>query len=211
MTATKTEYSVITELQDAHEGIGGSKSNMPFLDWLKETAADDQHTMQDAAKRALDEIPELWVVKIKETEHWNKAFVKENKIKNIYGVYAFNRKKHVHACELTPSYEFNYLEKQVVMVDEDKEMNEDEQEEYERIRDIAEDEVRAASVQDDNVIYHHVRNVEDWIKNPKCKITERCGALPKNNIGLYKVENIDALEDGKDLIEEMYELSSNGL
>lgn len=41
------------EMTDAHEGIGGNKSAMPFEEWLKETAEDDTHTMQDGAQELL--------------------------------------------------------------------------------------------------------------------------------------------------------------
>ena len=37
------------EMHDAHEGIGGAYSAMPFVEWLKQTAGDCQHTMQDGA------------------------------------------------------------------------------------------------------------------------------------------------------------------
>lgn len=42
------------EMHDAHEGIGGAKSAIPFAEWLKETAGDCQHTMQDGAIELLE-------------------------------------------------------------------------------------------------------------------------------------------------------------
>jgi hypothetical protein len=39
-----------TELQDAHEGIGGDASAQPFDEWLVATIEDDSHTMQEAAQ-----------------------------------------------------------------------------------------------------------------------------------------------------------------
>lgn len=42
-----------TELTDAHEGVGGEVSERPFDEWLKETAEDQEHTMQEAAQELL--------------------------------------------------------------------------------------------------------------------------------------------------------------
>ncbi len=54
-------------------------------------------------------LPEMCVVKEDETEYWDKPFRKRHKIKRIFGVYVFNRRKACYLCEMTPSYELRFF------------------------------------------------------------------------------------------------------
>ena len=39
-----------SELRDAYEGSGGKRKKKKFEEWVNDTAEDDRHTLQDAAK-----------------------------------------------------------------------------------------------------------------------------------------------------------------
>jgi len=57
-------------------------------------------------------VPEIVVVRIEETSNWNVDFLRENGIVKMFGVYVYDRRKHVHCCELMPSYELHFVEHQ---------------------------------------------------------------------------------------------------
>lgn len=53
-------------------------------------------------------LPEIWVVKIDEREYWCDPDVLAN-CPRIYGVYVFDRNKHIHICSTEASYELTFL------------------------------------------------------------------------------------------------------
>lgn len=53
-------------------------------------------------------LPELWIVKIDEREHWLDPVVLAA-CPRIYGVYVFDRRRHVHVCSFEPCYELHFL------------------------------------------------------------------------------------------------------
>lgn len=66
--------------------------------------------------------PDWHLVKLDEHQHW-RADIKRM-APEIYGVYAYDKNKHVHVAEITPSYEltfiaFDYTESPEVAEDED--------------------------------------------------------------------------------------------
>jgi antirestriction protein ArdC len=54
-------------------------------------------------------LPEMFCLKEDETAYWDEQFRREHKIKRIFGVYVFNRRKALHVCEVTPSYERQFV------------------------------------------------------------------------------------------------------
>lgn len=54
-------------------------------------------------------MPKFKQVKIDETKHWNKDFLKKNNLKKMLGVYVYNSDEVTHCCELTPSYFLNFV------------------------------------------------------------------------------------------------------
>lgn len=53
-------------------------------------------------------LPELFVVKIDETEHWLDPAVLA-RTKRIFGVYVFDRRQHFHICSFSDSHELYFL------------------------------------------------------------------------------------------------------
>jgi len=94
-------------------------------------------------------LPNPSIVQI--TEDFDKGWLETNKIDRVMGQYAYDAAKHVHCCEVTPSYELTFIRYEPVYV----EGYEPDEETRERI----EDELRGASP-DDGVIYRHVRSID---------------------------------------------------
>lgn len=67
-------------------------------------------------------LPELWLVKIDEREHWLDPDVLAD-CPRIYGVYVFDRKQHFHICSFEPCHELHFLGTQY---DESDELQDDE-------------------------------------------------------------------------------------
>jgi RecJ-like exonuclease len=53
LSATERHYRLRRELEDAHQGEGGRASALPFREWLEAAAADERHTLRDAARELL--------------------------------------------------------------------------------------------------------------------------------------------------------------
>lgn len=112
-------------------------------------------------------VPEIWIVKLPEKQYWCADIA--NKVKRLFGVYAFNRKKHVHLCSFTPCYELNFIETQY----EEVEMTKAESDRLsEEIRETDD------STDEFDVRYMDVSFIESIIAN-KCKD----GFLPENDKG----------------------------
>lgn len=71
-------------------------------------------------------MPNFRVVKINDTQAWNEKFRRNYHIKNIFSVYVFNPNEATHCCELTPSYELNFVHSDVECeIDLDEDMREE--------------------------------------------------------------------------------------
>ena len=51
--------------------------------------------------------PDFRIYKQETTEHWSEDI--RSRAARLFGVYLFDVNRHVHCCELTPSFEMNYL------------------------------------------------------------------------------------------------------
>jgi len=89
-------------------------------------------------------------VKINETQHWNKEFLKRHNLKKMLGVYVFNSNEATHCCELTPSYCLYFIrtEYEFEVYPEDD------------IREDIDLEIIESDNNMDQTIYMHCRNVD---------------------------------------------------
>lgn len=97
--------------------------------------------------------PDICVIALDETGVWElSALPNSEVIDKMAGVYLFDRNRHVHACEITPSYELWPMYDEFVMKP-DHQNHED--------LEALEDEVRSAF--DSTVGYYHVSDIDKWI------------------------------------------------
>ena len=54
-------------------------------------------------------MPKFRILELDETKYWNEVFVKKNKINKLIGLYVYDPNTATHCCELTPSYELNFI------------------------------------------------------------------------------------------------------
>lgn len=109
-------------------------------------------------RRNTDIKPEWHLVKLDERQYWN------DKIKSmtteIFGVYAYDKNKHVHLAEITPSYDltfiaFDYGETPKVADDED-------------LRNELNEMILEGQVEQEPGTYMHVRTLDGLVaKHPK--------------------------------------------
>ena len=134
-------------------------------------------------------LPDMWIVKIDEREHWLDPVVLD-RTNRIFGVYVFDRRKHVHCCSFEATYEFTFLGSQW---EHSREFTDDETEDLdERIREGDRD--------CETVSYWGVHDVDRML-------AETCqeGCLPKGNAGGFKVEVKSVVaDDAIAEIEEVY-------
>lgn len=133
-------------------------------------------------------LPDLWLVKIDETEHWIDPTILD-RAKRIFGVYVFDRRQHVHCCSFEATYELHFLGSQ-----------------YEHARDLtdAEDEelfdaIREGDLQCEDVSYFAVADI-DRMTAEECKE----GFLPEGTSGGLKIDGLAAVVTD-DAIEELRE------
>lgn len=62
----------------------------------------------DPERGRVELLPELFVVKIDETEYWLDPVVMA-RTKRIFGVYVFDRRQHFHICSFSASHELHFL------------------------------------------------------------------------------------------------------
>jgi hypothetical protein len=86
-------------------------------------------------------------------DHWNIPEVID-KIENIETVYLFDKRVHVHCCELTPSYELWPVETRINLKAEHTDNEKLREETDEIARRWADDEIR----------YVHVHTVDGWME-----------------------------------------------
>ncbi len=130
-------------------------------------------------------MPDMCFVKIDETQYWEDDTVKAM-TKRVYGVYVLDRRKHVHCCEITPSYELYRLGSQYDYADPD--ISDDDREKlFEAILE--------GDATDERWSYVHVSDIDKILKN-ECKT----GWLPDegknggNTIDTGMVRTEDAIE-----------------
>lgn len=142
------------------------------------------------------------IVKIDETQYWNlnpdpvKYWLKPSPItdalkaiKRIFGVYVTDLNKQVHCCELTPSYELNFIETQYEL-DLNIELTD---EQLELISDYIMDGDRDT----DLVRYYHCKVLEGAAKIDT-------GCYPDNMLGVIELGAEDDSEDDEQDIIDRY-------
>jgi len=138
-------------------------------------------------------IPELWVVKIDETEYWHDEV--RSLAPRIYGVYVFNRKKHVYACSTEATYELTFLGSQYVTREglDDASLEE------------LDDQIRDGDGQCEDVYYFGVRDIDRMLETV---ISE--GQLPPGQSGGCRITGLQAVTED-DAVEEIREYhNANG-
>lgn len=137
-------------------------------------------------------LPDMWVLKIDETRHWNG--LKDHKIRRVFGVYVLNKRAAHHLCEITPSYELHMFDSQYEQGWLPDDPN------YESLNEAAQEHVRGGDwQQDSDVIYMHAPDVEKMLKT---RIRERMGDLPDGAAGGYKLTGLLSVTE-EDAIEEI--------
>ena len=133
-------------------------------------------------------LPDLWIVKIEDRDEWLDRYILDRTAR-LFSVYVFDRRQHVHICQVTPSYEAYFLGSQY---EASRELTDDEREELE-------EHIRVGDAQTEPVTYFDVADAERWIAKP-C----REGCLPAEKTGGFKVEGIVSVMTA-DAIEETRE------
>jgi hypothetical protein len=140
-------------------------------------------------------LPEMFCLKEDETEYWDEAFRTQHKIKRIFGVYVFNRRKAVYACEMTPSYERRFFGSQ-----------------WEPCDDFEDDDYSSKAEKIDDAIRDGNRGTEEW-SYMHCSDVDRTleteikeGFLPPEGKagGGYKITGLVSVTE-EDAIEEIRE------
>lgn len=69
---------------------------------------EDAKHLRETQRVSLRQVtPAVHIVLIDETENWCDEV--RAKARRLFGVYLFDKRRHVHACEMTPSYELHFL------------------------------------------------------------------------------------------------------
>ena len=134
-------------------------------------------------------LPELWVVKIDEREHWIDPDVLAA-CPRIYGVYVFDRKRHVHICSFQPTYELHHLGSDYTLIDELDDH---------RLSEI-DDKIWEGDCQSEQVTYWGAHDIDRMLET---EIKEGC-LPPKGKHGGYCLRGIIAMTY-EDAIEEARE------
>lgn len=142
----------------------------------------------DPENGRLDLLPELFVVKIDETEYWLDPVVLQ-RTKRICGVYVFDRRQHFHICSFAASHELYFLGSQW---DEIEGLSDEEHEDlWERISE--------GDLQSDLVTYWDKADIDRMLAN-SC----RDGFLPIEGSGGFALTGIKSVTTD-DAIEEARE------
>lgn len=102
--------------------------------------------------------PFIQVIALAE-QGWNIQDEHKQYIDKILTVYYFDQNSHIHLCEMTPSYELNNFEYQVIFTEAGKTLYETNEHLYDEIRDEYEQ-----IYVEERVIYMHVATVNNFIK-----------------------------------------------
>jgi hypothetical protein len=141
-------------------------------------------------------LPDACIVKISERDYWCEEV--QEMTKSIFGVYAFDRRRHFHLCEFCASYELWFIESQY---DDTDEVLEDEDKRDELFQMILEGDGYT-----EPVTYWHVKDIEPMFTRGR-----RChpGWLPKTDEGGgYRLRDFRSVTwDG--VMEEIFESRCN--
>ena len=145
-------------------------------------------------------LPEMFVVKQEETDQYDEAWVKQYHFKRIIAVYVFNRRRVVHVCEVTPSYERQFFGSQC-----EPDLSEDDPN-FEELREVAEEELGSADAGTEQFSYQHCSDVDRILE---MEIKE--GFLPPEGKagGGYRITGLVSVTE-EDAIEEIREGLCNG-
>ncbi len=101
---------------------------------------------------------DAWAIALDETDHYDISEADAPLIKQIRGVYLFDRNRRTYACEMTPSYWLTHLYDQVILVDDDDPRREELHEDYEGYPG---DDIYVHCSTIDKIIAENDRNVVD--------------------------------------------------
>ena len=132
-------------------------------------------------------LPDMWIVKIDEREYWLDPVVLD-RTRRIFGVYVFDRRKHVHCCSFEATYECTFLGSQW---EASRELTDNETEDLD-------ERIREGDGQCEAVCYWGVHDIDRMLAE-----TCREGFLPTGNAGEFKVEVTSVVTD--DAIAEIEE------
>jgi hypothetical protein len=148
----------------------------------------DHEGLQEGERVQL--LPDVWIVKIEEREHWIAPEVLEM-TRRIFGVYVFDRRQVTHCCSLTGSYWLSFLGTQW---EESRELSDDE-------REKLDESIREGNCQCDTSNYFDKRSVDRMIAEP-C----RKGFLPAGNGAGFHIDVVSVVtDDALAEIEEAYQ------
>lgn len=138
-------------------------------------------------------LPELFVVKIDETEYWLDPKVLKG-TKRIFGVYVFDRRQQFHICSFTASYELHFLGSQWEEVEGLSE--EDHDDLWHRINE--------GDLQSEPVSYWDRNDIERMLAT-----TCRAGFLPTERSGGFALTGVVSIttEDAIEEAQESYQAS----
>jgi hypothetical protein len=141
-------------------------------------------------------LPDACIVKIPDREYWCEEVRKLTT--RIFAVYALDRRRHFHLCELCASYELWFIEHQYEPTEEVDQDDDKREELYELILD--------GSRYEEQVIYEHRKGIDPmFLRGRRC----RPGWLPRQDRGGgYRVRGLRAVTwDG--IMEELFESRCN--
>jgi hypothetical protein len=145
-------------------------------------------------------LPKMFVVKQDETALYDEDWLRQYRFRRIIGGYVFNRRRVVHVCEITPSYEREFFGSQCEL-----DLSEDDPN-FEELREVAEEELRSADAGTEQFGCMHCSDVDGLLETA---IKEGC--LPPEGIagGGYPITGLVSVTED-DAIEEIREGLCNG-
>lgn len=148
----------------------------------------------DLSEGRIDLLPDLYVVKIDEREHWLDPVVL-SRTTRLFGVYVFDRRQHFHICSVTPCHELHFLGSQWDCPDDLS--DEDRDDLWDRIQD--------GDGQSDLITYWGKADIDRFLETG-CKV----GCLPPLGAehGGFRIDGLAAVTT-QDAIEEVREAHSH--
>lgn len=140
-------------------------------------------------KRDKSVTPDFHIIKIDERNFWSESV--QQRTKEVYGVYAFDRNSYTYCCEATPSYELLFLGTDFVG---EENLSEEQKEELD---------TWVLTADSEPVTYMHVRSVEQLCE----KYPQR---TQKANINLETDESHTEVEAWNAVFDQLCEGWSTG-
>jgi hypothetical protein len=147
----------------------------------------------DSTNGQIELLPDLCVVKIDERGYWRDPVVL-SRTTRLFGVYVFDRRRHVHICSFTPCYELHFLGSQWDCLPEIS--DEDREDLWDRIQE--------GDRQSEPVTYWDKTDIDRFLETG-CQV----GFLPPvgSNHGGFRLDGITAVTTA-DALEEVREAYS---